>query len=238
MNEAQFYSFSDGISRMFSDMENYIKPFIAHLYPIIQLTNSTILYITILVFIALLYYMIFKRKHTIKNKLDNFKNYFYAGILMVIYMVLSEAPIKLGPDISLNLGLVVLPLMAKTLGPLVAGIFGVLQYAASFILHSGEAFSFVSLIIAAISGLVYGRILYARKLTYLRCLFAKLTVNILCNVLLTPPAISSSMPEEFVSAIAHSITLNILLAPIQALLIYFAIYINKKIQIAFSEEEE
>ncbi|MBR5155385.1 MAG: hypothetical protein IKW62_02745 [Clostridia bacterium] len=236
MNEAQFYSLSDGFNRMFYDVENIVNPVIAHFYPIIQLTSLVTLPITILVFGLLLSYLIRKRKHTLKEKLRNSKNYYFAGALLIIYMLLSEAPIKIGPDISLNLGLIVLPLMAKKLGPLVAGIFGVIQYGTSFIMHSGEIFSLTSLLIAAISGMVYGRFLYMRKFTYLRCLLAKFTVNILCNVLLTPVSIPSSMPEEFVSSIAHNVTLNVILAPIQALLIYFAIYALKKVEIYLSHE--
>ncbi len=236
MNDVQFYSFSDGVSRMLSDIENTIQPIIIHLYPILQLTDSAILYITIAVFCALLYYLVCKRKHKLKNKFENFKNFYFAGLLLVLYMFLTEAPLRLGPSISLNFGLIILPIMAKKLGPLVAGIFAVIQYASSFLMHSGEAFSFISLLIASISGMIYGRFLYMQKLTYTRCLCSKLAVNMLCNVILTPSTTPISMSEEFVNTVTHNITLNIVLAPIQALLIYFAIYALKKIEIALSEE--
>ncbi len=235
MNEEQIYNPVSGFNRMLDDIENFVNPIIFELHPLLRITSIINLYVVIVVFAALLFYLLRIRKHRVVNKLKRPTNYFAAGILLVVYAILTEAPLRLGPAISLNFGLVIMPMAAKLFGPILSGAFGILQYATSFVMHSGEAFSLNSMLVAGISGMIYGRFIYSHKNTYTRCLWAKLTVNVVCNILLVPMVQGETLTTEMADAITHNIVSNIVLAPLQALIIFAGLLLLKKIRELFSE---
>lgn len=230
MNNEQIYNPITGISRMIEDIESIVNPVVLSSQPLLRVISIVNIYIVAAILIGLLAYMIIIRKHTVVNKLTNPRNYFAAGALLLIYAFLAEAPLKMGPDMSLNFGLVVMPMAAKLFGPVLAGAFGVLQYATSFVMHSGEAFNLSAMLVAAISGILYGWFIYMYKTSYLRCLWAKLTVNVLCNVILVPFVTGDVMSEQLVDSITQNIVNNIVLAPLQALAIFVALLILRKVR--------
>ena len=235
MNNEQIYNPMTGINRMIEDIESFISPIVFSMNPLLRVISIVNIYIVAAILIGLLVYMIFVRKHTIVNKLTNPRNYFAAGALLLVYAFLTESPLKLGPGMSLNFGLVVMPMAAKLFGPVLAGAFGILQYATSFVMHSGEAFNLSAMLVAAISGILYGWFIYMRKTSYLRCLWSKLTVNVLCNVVLVPFVTGDVMSEQLVDSITQNIVNNIVLAPVQALAIFVALLILRKIRELIAE---
>ena len=235
MNGEQIYNPVDGINRMITDIEGMFSGMVYKVHPLIKLLSVINIYIVVATFLGLMAYMIFVRKHTIKSKLNRSTNYFAAGILLVIYAILTEAPIKLGPNTAFNFGLVVMPLAAKLFGPILTCAFGMIQYGTSFIMHSEEAFNVSALLVAGISGIIYGWIIYANRTSYIRCLIAKLAVNIVCNIVLVPLIAGDIMTTELASDISHRIVVNILLAPVQAFAIFVALLIMKRVRIAMSE---
>ncbi len=235
MSEELFYNPVTGINRMMDDIQSFLNPVIFDLHPLLRVLSTINIGLVIVVFAALMLYMRFVRHHRIMNKLSEPSNYFTAFFLLIIYAFLTETPIRIGPQTSLNLGLVVMPLAAKLFGPIIAGAFGVIQYATSFIMHPGEMFNLSAMLVAGISGIIYGWIIYARRTSYFRCLFAKLLVNIVCNIILVPMVSGESLTAETVAFITKSISGNILLAPIQALVIYLALIIMKKIRRELSQ---
>lgn len=238
MVETQIYNPMDGINRMISDFESFISPMVYHFQPLMRIMGIINLPFVLIVFALILFYLVFKRKHTIKTKLADPKNYYFLGAMLLIYIFLADNPIRLGPTFNISFGLVVMPIVAKKLGPLIAGGFGIVQYAAMFILHSGEAFSITNLLIAAISGMLYGWILYVRPATYFRVLWAKFAVNMLCNVILVPMLTANVMSTELADFITNTIVSNIMLAPIQAVAIYASIMALKRLKDAMGEEQE
>ncbi len=235
MGEEQLYNPVEGINQMIEDIESVVTPLVFKFHPMLRILSVFNIYLVIICFVTTLVYLVFKRKHRIGRKLKKPTNYFMAAFLLLLYALLSEKPIRLGPGINLNLGLMVMPMAAKSFGPLLAGAFGIIQYGASFAMHTGEAFSLSSVMVAGLSGLIYGRFLYARRTTYLRCLWVKLLVNVLCNILLVPMVHTSVMTSELADAITRSLVSNVLLVPLQALIIYIAIIIMKKVRKSLSE---
>jgi len=97
-------------------------------------------------------------------------------------------------------------------------------------MHTGEEFNLSAMLVAGISGMLYGWIIYAHRTTYTRCLWAKMLVNVVCNIVLVPLIITETVTTEMVDSITLTIVSNICLAPLQALLIYIALRITKKIK--------
>ena len=236
MKEEQIYNPVSGINQMIEDIESFVNPMVFTFQPIMRLMGMINIYLVCALFIGLLCYLIFVRKHRIKEKLTNNRTYIFAGIMLAVYAFLTETPVKLGPYISFNFALFVMPIFAKKMGPLMACLFGILQYGVSFVMHSGEAFSLTTLMLGAISGMIYGRFLYKRRTTYLRCLYTKFIVNMVCNVIFVPVIMGDSLTAEMANAITQNIVSNIVLAPLQALLIYVALVAYKKVEIALSED--
>ncbi len=236
MREEQIYNPVSGINQMIDDIESFINPMVFNFQPVIRLMGMINLFLVIALFVGLLCYLVFVRKHGIKKKLADNRTYIFAGVMLAIYAFLTETPVKLGPYINFNFALFVMPVFAKKMGPLMACAFGILQYGVSFVMHSGEAFNFTTLLLAGISGMLYGRFLYARKTTYLRCLWTKFIVNMVCNVIFVPMLVGDNLTAELANAITHNIVSNIVLVPLQALLIYATLVAYKKIETALKED--
>ena len=216
------YKIVTGISRMLSDIEGFVTPVTQQLYPVLRYLSRINIWVVSVVFAAMLGYLLFIRHHHIMKKLKRSVNYFSAGALLLIYVLVSETPIRVGPVVNVNVGLIVMPLAAKLFGPVLAGGFGIIQYITSF--------SISSMLVAGISGMIYGRIIYMRKTTYLRCLWAKVLVNVVCNIILVPMFNAEVLTNEMMTVIVRNISMNILLAPVQALMIFVSLIIMKKIR--------
>lgn len=235
MGNEQIYNPAVGFGGLMEDVGKILAPFVFKMQPMFRVLSEINLFLVVLLFVGLMFYMVFIRKHRIVDKLKKPQNYFAAGIILVIYIILSEAPLKLGKGITVNFGLVALPMAAKLFGPVISGFFGIIQYGASFVMHTGEAFSVSNLFIAGISGILYGWIIYSRRTSYLRCLWAKLVVTIVSNIVLTPMLYVDVMTKQMAEVISQNIITNILLTPVQALAIFVALIIMGKIRKLLSD---
>lgn len=235
MIDEQIYNPVSVINSMLTDIKGMINPFIFKLHPVFSIMSSINDWLVVVVFLALLFYMLFVRRHHIKRKLKRRSNYITAGILLVIYAILTEMPMKIGPEFELNFGLIVMPLAAKLFGPVLAAAFGIIQYATSFIMHPGEVFDFSAMLIAGISGMLYGWVIYKHRTRYIRCLKAKLMVNIISNIVLVPMVNDGVMTNQIADTITQSIIFNIFLAPVQALIIFAALIAMRKLRKEISQ---
>ena len=238
MGGVQIYNPVDGFSRMLNDVEGFLSPAIRAAQPVIKLLSQINLYLIIAVFLGMLAYLIFVRKHRIMDKLKKPTNYFAAIILLGVYLFLTSASLRLGKDslgqdLKLTLDFVVMPMAVKLLGPVVGCIFGMIQYGASFLVR-GEVFNLGFMLVAGISAMIYGRFLYQRRTRYVRCFTTKLLVNLVCNILLIP-FYSIWRPEFVVTAITNQLVIQIILAPVQAFAIYIALLIMRKLRKTLAE---
>ena len=229
------YNVVTGIDRMLNDIEEFVYPVTFKLHPVLRYLSSINIWVVTAVFAAMLIYLICIRHHHVINKLKRPTNYFVAMILLFIYAFISETPLRIGSVTSINVGLVTMPLAAKLFGPVLAGAFGIIQYATSFVMHQGEAFNLSSLMVAGISGMIYGRIIYMRKTTYIRCLWAKFLVSVVCNIILVPMFGAETLTHEILTVVVRNISLHILLAPVQALLIFVTLKLMKKVKKTIQE---
>ena len=238
MGEAQFYNPIEGFNRMISDMEKFIEPVVERLLPVASFFSTMNFYIIVAVFVGVLSYMLLVRQHSFVGKLKNPKNYFAAIIFLGIYLFFLNASMKLGvnsmgQDITLGMDFVVMPMAAKMFGPIVGCIFGMIQYGSAFLVRN-ETFNVGFMLVAGISAMLYAWVLYQRKTRYLRCVTAKLFVNIVCNIILVP--FYSTYGAEFTAtALANQLIIQIVFVPIQAVFIYIALILLRKTKNTLSE---
>ncbi len=230
MIEEQIYNPVAVINSMLIDIKAMLNPVVFKLHPVLRVMSIINDRLVIAVFFALLFYMVYVRRHRIKRKLKKPSNYFAAIVLLIIYAILTEIPMKIGPGLELNFGLIVMPLAAKLFGPVLAAAFGIIQYVTSFLMHPGETFDLSAMLIAGISGMLYGWVIYAHRTRYIRCLKAKLMVNIVSNILLVPMVRGDVMTNQIADAISQTVVFNVVFAPIQALVIFAALIIMRKVK--------
>ncbi len=228
----------EGAGEMVSNIGDFFSPAINGMKPLIYGLSAINLYLVIGVFLVMLAYLLFVRKHSIMRKLCRSTNYFAALILLGLYLMLTKASLRLGVDssgntVAISPDFIVMPMAVKLFGPVVGGFFGMIQYGASFMLRN-ETFNLGFMLVAGISAMIYGRYIYAHKTSYLRCFVTKLFVNIFCNVLLFPFFTIYSSEYALIAA-TNRLATQILFAPAQALAIYISLIILRKLRETLSE---
>lgn len=230
MGVEQVYNPMSGINRMVTDIENFMEPLLFEFHPVLHVISKMNLQIVSALFIILMFYILVIKRHSLIKRLKTRETYIISIAGLIVFALLNSNPIRFGPSFSFNFGIIVMPVISKFLGPVVAAIFGICQYGLQFLKMDGQAFSLSSMLIGSISGIFYAMFIYDKRTKYSRCFLAKLVVNILCNILLVPLAASESMTTELAEFITDRIIENIFLVPIQALVIYGALKIVKKLR--------
>lgn len=222
-----------GIDRMITDLNLFMYPKIAAVRPLLAVLARLSFIIVPVIFLAFVAYVVFIKKHNILNKFTKTKNYiWYAGFL-VLYLLLSGLKYDFGYGLGVNAGRVVLPVAAKFFGPVVGGIFGMLFYGISC-LENGGGFSILSILIAAVSGIIYGIIFYRKKTRYTRCLGCKIFVGIFCNSFMSVIAMCDPAVTDLAEMIVNSTVASVIMSPISALGIYLAFRLIRLIKNAYS----
>ena len=216
------------INNVLSVIEKVVHTVFLQIHPLFGFGGKMNPVLVVLSVAALFFYIKYKMKHNFKKKLKDPKNYGLLLIMLFAYVILNEIIIGLGGRLTFNIGIVAAPIVAKKLGPIVAGGFGALLYVFAYGLHPKEAFDMISLLLAVISGMIYGIFLYKHRTKYLRCLWSKLAVNVVCNILLLPVFRNGNYDIAQIEGIASNFVVNIALAPIQALIIYYGLILFKK----------
>ena len=229
MGVEQIYNPVSGINRMITDIENSLEPILFELHPVLRLFSNINMQMVCVVFAALMFYLLFVRKHGIKRKLKDRKTYFILIGALLLFEVLNKNPLKIGPSFNFNFGIIVMPIVSKFLGPVLAAFFGVAQYMLQFLMYGAQSFDFPMMLIGGISGILYALFIYDKKTKYVRCFVAKLSVNLICNILLVPMVKTDSMTTELAKFISDRLIENVFLVPIQALVIWGALKLVRKL---------
>lgn len=213
------YDPENGVMRMFSDLESYIYPIFMKSQPLLYALAKIAFIIIPIIAIGILSYLIFYRKHRILNKLTKKNNYIFWGAALVIYVCLFFTKVSFEYGFSIDASRLVLPVIAKFYGPYIAGIFAIIQYLVMGLIGGGN-FSFLLMLIAAVSGMMYGILFYRKRSKYSRCLGGKILVNVICNVLLTTFTVYTQSSHNIAYQLTYATIESVLMAPIQALFVF------------------
>ena len=225
-----------GINHIFEAAVKNISNVVYDKFDIIDWINRNNIYLVLIFFVILSGYMFFWKKYRIRKSFNKPINYVIVIGLLVLSVFLSKSPFRLSDKIGLNLGLVLLPLIMELYGPLMACIFGILQYVATFMISPDELFSWSLMLLGGISGILYSVLLYRKKAGYIECLFTKLIINVVCNIVLIPLENAEVMSTGLAESISERILLNVLLVPLQAFIIYLTLRITRNIKANISKK--
>lgn len=226
MNEANVltaangqYVEPSGIERMFSDLSSYIYPIFSKSNPLLYALAKISFIIIPLIFLALLFFAKYIRKHRLADKLKKKGNYYAWGIMLALYFLTSIVKFNFGYGFIFGFDEFILPAVAKFFGPLVACIFAVLQYV--IIAVKTGAFNPLLLIVAATSGIAYGLFFYRRKTRYTTCISGCIVVRLVCAVFLTQLVTYDSGAGESIAAqLTYGTIYAVLTSPIEAAVNY------------------
>ncbi len=219
------YNPENGILRMFSDLESYIYPVFMKSQPLLYaLAKISFVFIPAL-FLILLAYIVFRRKHHFFNKFKKKYNYIFWAIALIAYTLLAILRMSFPNAFSIygytsvDPSRLVLPVIAKFFGPYIAAIFAVLQYLImSAVSH--RRLSIILALIPAISGFLYSLFFYRKRTKYTRCLAGKIVISLVCNVFLNIFATYSYSSTDIAYQMTITLIDAILVAPVQAAFIY------------------
>lgn len=229
---SEVFTFESGVERMMVDLEEIFYPRIAAFRPLLSVFANIAFVIIPIVFLVFASYILFVKKHRVLNKFKNPKNYIWYATFIVLYLMLSYVEYSFGYGLNLNLGRVILPCAAKFFGPCVGGVFAMIIYLVSCLQSTGSA-SFLGILTAAVSGMIYGLIFYRKRTRYSRCLGCKIVVGLFCNTFLSALALYNPA-VDIVAVMVNSVITSIIMSPVSAAGIYLSFKLVRLIKKAYS----
>ena len=104
------------------------------------------------------------------------------ALLIAIGILLGQFSVQLTPQIKIGVSFIATQLTATLFGPVVGGVMGGVADILKFIIKPTGAFSILWTLNAIVGPIIYGVMLYKKKLTFLRILISKAVVAIVVNI--------------------------------------------------------
>lgn len=137
--------------------------------------------------------------------------------------------IQVTPTLKFGFGYLVTALLGMLYGPVTAGIAGGLGDLIEFMIKPSGVFFFGFTLNAILGGILYGVCFYKYKVTILRCIIAKTCANVFINILLNTYWMSILMGKGFFALVGPRITKNLVLLPVEIIVLYVVTYHLAKI---------
>lgn len=182
-----------------------------------------------LVFILLMLYNILRRGGYGAANLKQTKTMAVCSLLIALNVVLGYFTIPINPYMRVGFGFFTSPMAATLYGPMASCVVSILSDVIKFILKPTGAYLPVYTISVGICGMLYGMILYRKKITLLRVFCACLVVSVLGNMILGSIALAPTMAKGLVVMLPGRIMKDLLMLPIHTVVLYFVLKVTKKI---------
>lgn len=142
------------------------------------------------------------------------------ALLLAISVILNFFSIQITPTLKLGFGYIVTALTGMLYGPVTAGIAAGLGDIIKFIIKPSGSFFFGFTINAILGGVLYGLFFYKNQMTILRAILAKTCANVFLNILLNTYWLSILMGKGYYALLLPRITKNLLLLPIEIIVLF------------------
>lgn len=179
-------------------------------------------------FVLLAIYCVKIRKAPFRSLLKDTRVLAICALMMALNTVLGYFQITFSAYLRVGFGFITQPVIAMMFGPLVCAMTGMIQDILTFILNPTGAYIPAYTICVGISGMFYGLVLYKKQVTFLRCLWAKVLVIFIGNIILNSIALAVTAGSGFIGILPSRIIKNILLLPIQTVISYFILKLVQK----------
>ena len=149
------------------------------------------------------------------------------AMLIALNVALGYFSVDVTAYLRIGFGFITLPVVTMLFGPLAGCVAGMLQDLISFIIKPTGGYLFTLTLNVGISGMIYGLMLYKKKITFARILLTKLVIIIVVNIILNSIGLAPSVGSGLVGILPSRIIKNFLLLPIQSVIVYALLKIVK-----------
>lgn len=143
-----------------------------------------------------------------------------AALLVAMRVALKSVMIPIADNLFISVGFLPNALGAMLCGPYLALMSGAASDILGWLLFPKGAFFPLFTVVEMLGSLLFALFLYGAKPTILRVALSKLSVNVICNILLTPIFLSMMYGKAIQVYLVTRIAKNLLLLPVEAALLY------------------
>ncbi len=149
------------------------------------------------------------------------------AMLIALNVALGYFSIDVTAYLRIGFGFITLPVVTTLFGPLAGCVAGMLQDLVSFIIKPTGGYLFTLTLNVGISGMIYGLMLYKKKITFARILLTKLVIIIVVNIILNSIGLAPTVGSGLIGILPSRIIKNLLLLPIQSIIVYALLKVVK-----------
>lgn len=154
-----------------------------------------------------------------KKGFKNTKVIALLSVLLALHVVLTATFVQVTPELRVYFTFFIKALAAIVAGPFVGIGFGMMADLIGVMIFPSGAYFFGYTLTAMVSMFIYGCFFYQKKLTILRIFIAKLSVNVIANIILNSFWSYLLYSKGYVYYLIQSVIKNILLLPIEVILL-------------------
>ena len=171
-------------------------------------------------------------------ELKNVRAITQMAMLMALSLILNLfASLQITESLKLSFGFLATAMMGMLFGPSLAGIGAALiDILQAFIKPTGPYFPGFTLT-AALSGVIFGLVLYKNQASLPRLILAKALINLLLNLLLNSLFISVLYGSAFWAMLPTRLLKNVAMLPIEVVLLYLLLPNLIRLQKMFSNKK-
>jgi ECF transporter S component (folate family) len=145
----------------------------------------------------------------------------FCGMMGALSIVLGTfASISVGPTIKIGFSAIPNIIVDAFFGPAVGGVFGALMNTLKYMIRPDGAFFPGFTVSAAVAAVIYGLILYKKKLTLVRFFFSQFLVKLVVNVGLNTLWLNMLYGKAFSVILPARIVSNLIQLPVDTI-VYF-----------------
>lgn len=164
------------------------------------------------------------------KELKSVRNLVTAGLLITLKLILDLFTIQITPVLHLSFEFLASATISMLFGPVVGAMCGGLSDVINYIINPKGAFFPGFTISAMVGGIIYGLILYKKKITITRCIIAEVAIVVVVDILLNTFWLSLLYGKAFSVLLTARVVKNLVMIPINVAIMYFILNVINKIK--------
>ena len=153
------------------------------------------------------------------------------ALLIAIGILLGQWSVQLTPQIKIGISFIATQLTAVLFGPVVGGVMGGVADILKFIIKPTGSFSILWTLNAIVGPVLYGIMLYKKKVSFLRILFSKAVVAVVVNLGMSTAWNFIYMGMGCFATIPAKVIQQLIQVPIQSLIFYLFVKALQKAKV-------
>ncbi|GAA0078659.1 folate family ECF transporter S component [Clostridium sp. CTA-5] len=164
------------------------------------------------------------------KELKNVRNLVTAALLITIKLILDLFTIQITPFLHLSFEFLATVTISMLFGPVVGATCGGLSDILNYVINPKGAFFIGFTLSAMISGVIYGSILYKKKITLTRCAIANILSVVFVDILLNTFWLTMVVGKGYYVLLPIRVVKNLIMIPFNVTMIYFILNLVNKIK--------